>query len=256
MKFIAFILCLAVCLMPHTGFASPLDEARTALHAGEYETAFTQANSLGTPEALLLAAEILNTKIMLGQSKTPKKDSKLAMALTEQVLASHPNSAEGKMLYAFAFGFYARSAGTLTALRKKLPQRTLASIHAARTASPHDARSDALLAGWNFSVVSKAGSKRAQKLFGANEATGHKYFGEALALAPDDILIRGNYIMMLTALGGDRNRARAAALLKGIKQNPLHTAPETTMFSILMDVKNGFENQKQTRQKAKIFLDW
>lgn len=256
MKYFAVSLWASLLLFPHAGFAASLQEARTALHIGNYDAAFTQANALGTSDGLLLAVEILNTKVMLGESSAPKIDSKLAMRLSKQVLAAHPNSAEGKMLYAYAYGFNARSASTLTALRKKLPQKILAVIHIARESNPADARSDALLAGWHFSVVSKAGAKRAQKLFGANEAAGHEYFGKALTLAPDDMLVRGNYIMMLAALGKKQNRAQAKALLQDIQHSPSHTASEKTMVSLLHDLLEIFNEPKRARRSAKTFLDW
>ena len=236
--------------------AASLDEARSALNTGQYEQAYEQANALGNSAGLLLAAEILNTKVMLGQSDKPKKDSKLAMALAQQVLAQNPDNAEAKMLYAFAFGFNARTASILKAWRKKLPQKIHAAILETRAASPDDPRGDALLGGWHLSVAAKAGASKAQKLYGANEPAGHELFKKAMSAAPGDVFIAGNYIMMLTALGGAENLQTANDLLQTVTQIQKETAPEQYMIALLTNLQKTLGDPKAAKKKAKTFLDW
>ncbi len=236
--------------------AASLGEARSALNTGQYEQAYEQANALGNSAGLLLAAEILNTKVMLGQSGKPKKDSKLAMALSQQVLAQNPDDAEAKMLYAFAFGFNARSASIIKAWRKKLPQKIHAAIMETHAANPDDPRSDALLGGWHLSIVAKAGASKAQSLYGANEQAGHDLFKTAMGGAPNDVFIAGNYIMMLTALGGEQNLQKADGLLQSAAQLQTITAPEQHMSALLTDLQNTLDDPKAAKKKAKKFLDW
>lgn len=236
--------------------AASLDEARSALSTGHYNQAYTQANALGNDAGLLLAAEILNTKVMLGQSSKPKKDSKLAMALSAQVLSQSPDNAEAKMLYAFAFGFNSRSASVIKAWRKKLPQKIHTAIMDASAANPADPRSNALLGGWHLSVVAKAGASKAQKFYGADEQIGHVLFNKAIADSSGDIFITGNYIMMLTALGGDENQQLAKTLLQNLDAAKAANNPEEYMLALLTDLQKTLGDPEAARKKAKKFLDW
>ena len=236
--------------------AASLDEARTEFKAGRYDQALAQASALDNLEGLLLAAEVLNTKIMLGQSAHAKKDSKRAMQLTQQALSQNPDSPEAKMLYAFAYGFNARSASIIKAWRKKIPQKTLAAISEARTANPNDPRSDALLGGWHLSVVYKAGSSKGKKFYSADEQTGHELFRRALAANPQDVFITGNYAMMLTALGGAENEKEALDLLQNFAPTQNANTPEQYMFALMTDLKSLSSDPRAAKKKAKTFLDW
>lgn len=241
-----------------SGFASAtsLQDARNALWASDYDSAYAQASVLNNEAGWLLGAEILNTKIMLGQSRAAKKDAKLAMALSQQVLDAQPDNAEAKMLYAFAYGFYARTVSIITVWRKKIPQKTMAAITEARTSNPDDPRGDALLGGWHLSVVYKAGASRAKRSFNADEQYGYDLFDKAVLSAPQDVFIAGNYIMMLTAIGGDANAQKAQLLLQGLEGARFATAPELHMLSVLVDLNAEFEQPDQAQKMAVKFLSW
>ena len=256
MKNVIYLFVLFSYLLPYSSYAASLQHARKALNAGHYDEAYKEASSLQTFKGLLLATEVLNTKIMLGQSSNIKKDSKRAMALAVQVLAKQPSNAEAKMLYAFAYGFNARSASIIKAWRKKIPQKSLAAITAAREANLNDGRSDALMGGWHLSVVYKAGPIKAQLLYRANEDLVLVFFKQAIKASPKDIFITGNYIMMLTALGGQSNQAQAKSLMQNLGAMDTDNAIQQYMHSLLLDLKAKPGNPKAAKKLAKTFLEW
>ena len=183
-------------------FADDLEEARRALKNGNYNQAFTQGQAYGEIAGLLVAAEALNTQLLLGQSQRPKNDAKQAMAIARQILKVDPQNEKAKMAYALAYGFYGRSVSSLTAWRKKLPQKIHAAIDEAAAANLNSANSEALLAAWHLNIYFKAGEKMAKEQYGASLDVGKALFEKALDKAPQDILISANYAF--TLYGGDR----------------------------------------------------
>lgn len=177
-------------------YAASYEQAQTALYAGQFDLAHSQANELSTNQGFVLAAEALNAKLLLGLSKNPSKTAKAAMTLANKVLKKESGNAEARIQYAIAYGFYGRQVSPFKAWRKKLPLKILAKIDKARMSSPDDARTLGLLGAWHLSVVQRAGVKTAGKLYGANEKDGLYYFDMARQAAPEDLVILANYTLM------------------------------------------------------------
>jgi tetratricopeptide (TPR) repeat protein len=237
-------------------YANDLDEARGALTSGEYDIAFAQAQLLGDTQGLLLAAEALNTKILLGQSEDEKNDAKQAMAIGEQILATDPFNKDAKLLYAISYGFYGRSMSPLSAWRKKMPQKIRAKIDEAVAANPGDPNSYALYGGWHMAVAAKAGTKRAKKMFNATSEEGITYFKQAIAVAPDDLMINTNYLMMLYASDAERHDEQVRKMLTHVQGVETKTAAEQQVQLLAKTLEANLGEPKKARKIAKKFLGW
>lgn len=257
-----------ICLfLPSSAMAATLGEVRTALYEGQFDTAHEQAKALGTPEGLILAAEALNAKLLLGEAEKPKKTAKASMRLAQQALELDAQSVDAQMQYAVAYGFYGRHVSPFKAWRKKIPLKILSEIE--KTAALHADMSDqnlgrnlALQGAWHFSVVERAGAGRAQKYYGANEIEGQRYFELALEHQPNDILISANYTLMRYVLAPETHQTWAQnnlrTLLKIAPQNAVEARVQEHM-QIILDAfstqKHNQENEQTNAQKlAQDFL--
>ena len=245
-----------ILLFTGTSFAASLDDVRAAINTGQYDQAYEQGSALGSAEGLLLAAESLNTKIMLGQSKSPKKDAKRAMKLAQEVLAKDPSHKNASLQYAIAYGFYGREVSAVTAWRKKLPTKIKTAIGVARANNEYSPQTDALMGAWNFSVVHKAGVARADKSFGATQSEGGILFTEALMGDPDDILIRANFSMMFYVLDPENNLPLVKQLLREFENSEPSNHLESQVLATAREFESSLDEPKAAMKIAKKFLGW
>ena len=237
-------------------FASTPETIRDALTAGNFETAFIQAETLETAEGYALAAESLLSEIMLGQAKKNKKQAKRARKLAEAGLELDPSNQNARLQYALADGFVARETGDVSAWMKKIPQKTQAIVEAYRRDFPHDTRGDALLGAWHLGVAQRAGSKNAKKWFGADVAEGRALYQSARADQPDDIVIAVNYAFSLLALKEEdlSDLAEVRELLRVVSL----ITPKDHMGQVLKnygaEASNKIDSRDLLRGYAEMFL--
>lgn len=236
--------------------AAGIDDARVSLSSGKYDKAFEQASRIGNPEALLLGAEAINTKLLLGQSTAPKKDAKKAMKIALDILTSNPSNADAKLLYAISYGFYGRSVSPIKAWRKKIPQKIETAILDAITANPDNANSYALYAGWHLGVYAKAGPKTARRMYGANIEDGISNFERAQSLLPDDMMINANYALMLFAIDKDAYKSRIDPLFAAVSAAQPKNSAEVFVQNLVLEVANDKITPKQALKTAENFLGW
>lgn len=244
------------CSAVSTGWAASHDDVRLSINNGEYDQAFSLGEDLGDNQGLLLAAEALNTKILIGSSNNVKRDAKRAMKLSERVLEQDEAHKKAKLLYAVSYGFYGRSASPFKAWRKKLPQKIKAAIDQAYIANPDEARSFALIGAWHMSVSARAGSKTAKKYYGASIEDGVVSFEQALRAAPKDILITGNYALMLYANAPDTHIDAVKLLLASVKQAQPKDMAEAYVLDYLSNFGNQLNQPEQAQKLAEDFLGW
>ncbi len=214
-----------------------LRDARSHLNQGDYDQAITLGTEMETAEGLILAAESLSAKVMLGYVDSPKNGAKKARKWAQAAIEQDPQSQEARVQYALAYGFETRASSPFRAWRKNLPEKTLSAIEYVRTIYPDDPRGDALLGAWHLGIVRKAGDKNAQKWFDASEAAGMAHYDLALKAAPDDIVIAANYALVLLSIDQDRHMERAADMIRHIKlqtpKNAMETEVQTRMNTLL-----------------------
>ena len=250
-----FTLTCMAAAMPMLAAASSVDEVRALITAGDYQQARVLAADIETAEGYLLAAESLCAQIMLGEVGKLNKHSKEARNLAKMALELNPNSYEARLQYVLADGFVTRTTGDITAWRKKLPMKTHSAIQSFRADYPQNARAIALDAAWHLGIIRKTGEKNGQKWFGASGVQGAKLYEEAIAIAPQDIVIRTNYVMALLALKTEPDRAALKTELETIMQMAPQSDVEIKIQARAVDVYQNLDDKKLSKRAAERFLD-
>ncbi|PHR60124.1 MAG: hypothetical protein COA43_07435 [Robiginitomaculum sp.] len=240
--------------------AASIEDARATYDAAQLDAAYEQAFALGTQQGYLLGAEALNAKLLLGEYSKPKKLAKRAMATAKMAFVQTNPDMDAQLQYAISYAFYGRHVSTLTALRKKIPQKIHAEIKKSLTLSENStsrnrALTHALLGGWHLSVVHKAGAKRARKMFDANLADGRKHFEIAIALEPDNILICSNYTLMRYILSPQTEHEWAKKNLEQLLTFTAENEVETRLQARMQTILDVFDTPKHAQKLAADFLN-
>lgn len=234
---------------------TPLLDARAQLLSGQYDTAITMGETMGTAEGLSLAAESISAKVMLGYVEDAKDSAKRARKIAAKALELDDMSHEAHVQYALAYGFETQSSSPFRAWRKKLPKKTFNAIMDVRDKFPEDPRGDALLGAWHLGIVRKAGEKRAANMFDANEADGITHYETALSRAPDDIIILSNFTAVLLTIDATRHHDKARPLLEHIFAVPVSNAVEEDVKSRMMQFQPHLDDPMQLMKLAEMLLD-
>jgi len=238
-------------------FANETDEIRSKLAAGNYNSAYIEAEKLETVTGYGLAAEILLTEIMLGQAMKNKKQAKRARKLADAALQLDPNDQHARLQYAIADGFVTRETGDVSAWMKKLPQKTHAIVQSYRDDYPTDPRGDALLGAWHLAIARKAGNKNAEKWFNASITQGQALFQSARDADADDIIINVNYAFSLLAL--EEEDVTDISEARQILSMAMNTKPsnhlEQVMATYAEEAFASIDDRKRVQRYTEMFLE-
>ncbi len=237
-------------------FASSVQEMRMTLETGRYDLVVEQGSALGSADGYILAAEALNTKLLLGKAKRKTKTAKRAMKLAKAALEMDPRNAEAQIQYALAYGFYGRHASNFKAWRKKLPQKIHAEILTAAVMKPGEARVEALLGAWHLNMHYRASGFDVEKRYGASTLKGAAHFDNALEMVQGfDIIIASNYLMLQFVLDPETRSDQTKLVLQTniLTQKPTN-AVESQILGQMQYVYEGF-NKGSALERAEAFLD-
>ncbi|WP_427453914.1 hypothetical protein [Litorimonas sp. WD9-15] len=251
------IVILGLLALPTGAVAANVAEVRRAMAAGDYDAAFTVAETIETAESLALAAESLLSDIMLGTAHKNKKQAKQARELADKALeldAAHQNA---RLQFTIADGFVTRETGDVSAWMKKLPQKTQAVVQAYRLDYPDDVRGDALMGAWHLAIVRKAGDGNARKWFGANVADGQAFYDKAIAFEPDNAVIGVNYAFAMIALEDEDmpNVSAAWAILEHLSALDQPDHLNRTVMDYGREALTVKADRDAARDYAGMFLD-
>ena len=230
-------------------------EARAALESGQFDLAASAAPQLGTTQARLIAAEALSAKVLLGLADDGKDTAALALAHASSVLTEDPENAEAQFQYALADGFMTRASSPFKAWRKKLPQKTKATVDALVLSMPDDPRAHALLGAWHIGIIRKTGEKNGEKWFGANAELGRAAYEKSLSLRPDDIIISSNYAVSFAELDFERYGPQARSTLQAVLASTPRNAIEAEVQLRMKNVLELWEDDTARDQRIERFLD-
>lgn len=222
---------------------------------GEYDIAIEMAKEDGSPEGLILAAETLSAKVMLGYVDDAKDSAKQARKWAQQALDAAPESQEARVQYALAYGFETRSSSPFRAWRKNLPDKTLEAIEEIVRLYPDDARGPALLGAWHLGIIRKAGAKNGRKWYDASEEAGVAGYEAALKSAPDDIVIGSNYAVTILALDADKYFERAEDALTHIMSLPARNAVDAEIQKRIRGLLVNSDDKKALQATVLELLD-
>ena len=257
----SLLCCVFLLVGGRNALANSLQEIRITLEAGGYDLAVEQGAALGTADGLVLAAEALNAKLLLGQAERKTKTAKRAMKLAKAALVLEPQNAEAQIQYALAYGFYGRHASNFKAWRKKLPQKIRAEIDKAAIMAPDDARTQGLKGAWHLNLLYRAGGFDVGKRYGASLQEGVAHFQNALVqnnLAQNfgsDIIIASNFLMLQYALSPEDHADQTELiLLSDILTRQPQNDVERRILIQMQSVYEGFE-AGDALDRAEAFLD-
>lgn len=249
------ILIFIALFLAAPAWANSASEVRSLITSGDYETARTLAENLETAEGYALAAESLSAQILLGEVTKLNKKSKQAREYSEQALALDPALYNAKLQYALSDGFVTRTSGDITAWRKKLPTKTLATIQNFRTAYPDDPKGLALEGAWHLGVIRKAGAKNGGKWFGASLVEGERLYAEARVKAPNDVLIETNYAMSLLVLDVEAYGPQVKPILEAVATMSAEDDLYRKVQGKAAKVLTVYSDDKKVEKLAGRFLD-
>jgi len=254
--YLSLLCCIFLLTGVRSAFANSLQEIRVTLEAGSYDLAVEQGSALGSADGLVLAAEALNAKLLLGKAKRKTKTAKKAMKLAITALEIDPQNTEAQIQYALAYGFYGRHASNFTAWRKKLPQKIRAEIEKAAIMVPDDARVEALMGAWHLNLLYRASGFDVGKRYGANMQEGITHFENALEMNQKvDIIIFSNFLILQFALQPDiRGEQTKLALQDTIRTKRPRNNVERQILTQMQNIYDGFEGGDALR-RAKAFLN-
>ena len=238
-----------------SALAGSAKDVRITLESGSYDLAVEQGSALGTADGLVLAAEALNAKLLLGKADKKTKTAKKAMKLAKAALVLDPTNAEAQLQYALSYGFYGRHVSSFTAWRKNLPKKILTEIDKAIALAPDDGRAQALKGAWHLNLLYRAAGFDVEKRYGASATAGEAHFQTALANNPDDVIIQASYLMLEYVLAPEALSEKTSLALKNTLL-PMHprNAVESRVRDQMQDVYDSFETGKALKQ-AEIFVN-
>ena len=204
---------IVLAMLSANAAAESMEAARAAYSEGEYAEAADLGEAVGTSEGHALAAEALAIYAHY-RAEEKQKDPLLqrAMHSARAAVDLDPASAEAHLQWAHALGRYSQLFPPMKTFREGHPKQVRASIERALELEPDHFGAHLSLASWHAEAVGRGGMM-ARALLGANRRTAFHHFEQAMALAPERIVVFVEYASGLLLLDSRKHRGRARDLL-------------------------------------------
>jgi hypothetical protein len=186
---------VSLCLLAPPAFAETPFEL---YEGGRYVEAEKAALARGDAAGYALAARADLAAEMM-RAEPCRACLQRAQSLAQHAIDLDPKLPEGRIEFVVALGYQARLMGALEAHFKGFEEKAKDNIEAAIAADPQNAWAWAALGGWNVEIAHDAGAALARWLYGASLKTGFEDFSRAFASAPDNLVIRYQYALSLSA---------------------------------------------------------
>jgi tetratricopeptide (TPR) repeat protein len=210
MKFRVAVLALGVAAFSTQALSDP---AYDLWNQGKYEEAIKAGLAEKTPEGLAVAARAaVSDMTMHAPPCLPCVER--AEDLSRKALAADPKGALPTIYLAATLGYRGRIIGLMASQSTKLGEQSEQAIKDALALHPKNAQLIAAMGGWNFEVVRVGGSMLARWTYGATMDKGLDYYGQALKLSPNDLLINYQYGLGLAAYDPDEYHDKIVAAWK------------------------------------------
>src|SRR5690242_16650108 len=187
---------------------------------GKYDAAIAAGVAANDAAGFAIAARATLAAETMGKARCLDCIEK-AEAFARKAIAADPRNSDGQVFLAVALGREGRLESSFTVLRKGYPSEARRALDAALAADPHDAFAWGALGGWNIGLVSAGGARLAHVMYGASLDDGLADFDKAFALAPDNVALRYQYALSLSACDVDLYRGKIAdALTRAVVGKP------------------------------------
>lgn len=182
--------------------------------AGDFHAAAERAAGLDTADGLALAARATLVELdylTTGPARTPLLDR--AESFARHALALNAHHVEGRLHLAIALGHRARVRGAMEAHILGFADEGRSLLDSALAYSPDNAWCHALLGAWHLEIVRYGGGPLGDLFYGADVGQGLAHFARAFELAPENLLLHGEFAVALLALDPDAHGLEAAGHL-------------------------------------------
>ncbi|MFS2318582.1 hypothetical protein RMQ97_11650 [Maricaulis sp. D1M11] len=166
--------------------ADPMDQARQAYQAGDWQEAARLAGEAGGAEGYAWAAGSLVAQLML-EADYPDRETLAEQAVEhgEMALRLDPDSIEARWRLAGALGFQGRYMSGWRAYLRGVPQRGRDLLQDTLNAEPDNAWAWGMWGAWNLEVA-RRGGRRGMRALDASIEEGLAAYETAIALDPDN----------------------------------------------------------------------
>ncbi len=195
-------------------------KAQMAYIDGSFVAAANIAEADGSADALAFAARARIADAIMRDGPYCKPCLTIAETIAQSAIDRDPKVAEGYIQLAIALGFRGRLIPLMDAKAERLPERGRKAIDKALELAPNNAWALAARGAWNLEIVHRAGPVLADVTYSARRSEGFKFFREALAAAPGNLLLHFHYALTILALDADEFRADAAAAIEAGYKDP------------------------------------
>lgn len=219
LSFLPALIFATVCTVTQAAAATPAD----LYVAGQYEAAISAGTTDNTAESLATAARAALAIAMMQETPCTKCLQR-AETLARSAIAKDPKRADARVYLAAALGYQGRILGMVETKLKGFPAEAKTNLDAALAAEPDNARALAALGGWNIAIVNGGGAMLANMLYGAKLEKGLADFDAAFKQAPQDIALRYQYALSLSAYSRETYHNQIVDALTRAANGPALTA--------------------------------
>lgn len=196
--------------------------------AGKYDEAIKAGLAANDADGFAVAARAELAEEMMREPPC-LECLKRAESYARKAIAADPKQAEGRIYLAAALGYQARIIGMMAAKFKGYAEESKSNLDAALANHPDDPWTLAAMGGWNIAVVQGGGATLADWLYDASVEQGLKDFAKAIAADPQNIVIRFQYALSLSAYDRKTYAKEIKAALEATVTGKPRTAYEVFM---------------------------
>ena len=213
-------LVVALCMFALLVASARAETAHALYVAGKFADAENVGVAEGGAAGFALAARAeLAAEAMRPEPCQPCLER--AEELARRAVNADPKVPEGQVELVAALGFEARLMGPLKAHFRGMAKEARLHIDAALAQYPDNAWALAALGSWNIEITRNGGSALARWLYGASIGAGLEAYRKAMAVAPDNLVVRYQYALSLSGYNRDAYRDTIeSALARAIADTP------------------------------------
>lgn len=207
---------------------------------GKYDEAIKAGLGANNADGFAIAARAELAEEMMREA--PCLDClKRAEGYARKAIAADPKQAEGRIYLAAALGYQTRIIGLVAAKFEGFAGEAKSNLDVALANHPDDPWVLAAMGGWNIAVVKGGGATLAAWLYNASTEQGLKDFAKAMTIDPQNIAIRFQYALSLSAFDREIYAKEIRAALQATVSGRPQTAYETIMQGWARKLLNAFK---------------
>jgi len=190
-----------------------LIEAWCLYHAGEFQSAADQADSLGAAGAFVAnKATGIYASYLEDNEKRQLKLFERCVDRAEGAIEEDPDNPNHHYMYAFALGRYSQGISITKALAKGYGGKIKEALETCLKLQPKHADAHIALGLYHAEIIDKVGAMVGKLTYGANAKEAKKLLAKAIKLAPDMPIAKVEYANALLMLDGDKSIDQATDL--------------------------------------------